>query len=116
MGGPLNIARTCDVGSTYRILLRIDIINLCVFLLFGTLIAAIEWNKHIFTPIIVVSWPATIWILAWFTFAAGVWEMGDKRGRGRWGPVALVGTMAMIGMVAHILIVYVMFSGFSSNP
>lgn len=110
----LKVIRKSKVFSSYRTLIKLDLITLIVYLVFGTSIVWSEWNKDLFTPALVAGIPAAIWLLAWMAFAAGVLEVhnGNKTSLSRWN-VASVGIMATIGMVLHLMILYVMTGGFT---
>ena len=112
----LKVIRKGKVFSTYRTLIRLDILLLVVYLVFGTSIVWSEWNKDLFTPALVGGIPATIWLLAWMAFAVGVLEVhnGNKATPSRW-KVASVGIMAFIGTVLHLTVLYVMTLGFTQN-
>ena len=106
--------RKAAVFSTYRTLIRLDLLISVVYLVFGTAVVWSEWNKDLFTPALIGGIPAAIWLLAWMAFVAGVLEVhnGNKTSLSRW-KVASVGIMAAIGTVLHLMILYIMTVGFT---
>ncbi|MHC1680542.1 MAG: hypothetical protein AB9860_04745 [Methanomassiliicoccales archaeon] len=100
--------------SAYHFLVVLCLTVLFLYTLIGILSIWMGWTSQTLALMLIGPIPALIWLLAWAAFLMGVWNIlrGNQERLKKWR-VAMVGLMASVGAAVHIMVLFVMVTGFS---